>query len=741
MENKHINTVTKMVPVLDMTCASCASSVQSMLSSQEGVDNVHVNFANNTASITFERNITDLPKLKAVIQSIGYDLMIDETEEATEKLEEVLQQKTTQLRNKTIGAAIFCIPLLLLSMSPSLMDWKYSNYFQFVFTTPFLFYFGKQFFTDAWKQVQHKNANMNTLVAVSTGVAYVYSTVVTFFPHLLFHGDGHMHVYFESVGVVITFILLGKLLEEKAKRSTSGAIQKLMGLQPKQVTVLLDNNQEAVKNIADIHIGDAILAKPGEKIAVDGIVFSGESYVDESMLTGEPIAVRKVQGEKVFAGTINQKGSFTYKAEKIGESTFLAQIIKTVQEAQGSKAPIQKLVDKIAGIFVPIVIVAAIIAFVSWMIWGGNTAFSHGIMAFVTVLIIACPCALGLATPTAIMVGMGKGAENGILIKDADALDKAHLINTIVLDKTGTITEGKPTVNNITWQETPTQEWKDILYSLEKKSEHPLANAITQFLEKDAKVNTEMHIESVTGKGVHANYKGITYYIGSKNFMQDILKNSNTTIKNNNVSHTGTEVFFFDSNKVLATILIQDKIKSNAKEVIATLAKLHIETHLLTGDSEKTARAVAQETGITHYNAEVMPQDKNEYIKALQAKGKIVGMVGDGINDSAALAQADIGIAMGLGSDIAIEAAPVTITNSNLEKLPQLIRLSRLTSNRIKQNLFWAFIYNVIGIPIAAGVLYPINGFLLDPMIAGACMALSSVSVISNSLLLKLKHI
>lgn len=730
------NQITKTVPVLDMTCASCAASVESMLSNQPGVDKVAVNFANNTANITFEKDTTSLSKLKEVVQSIGYDLMIDESENATEKLEETIQYKTTLLKKKTIGAAFFCIPLLLLSMVPQWMDWQYSNYAQFVLTTPFLFYFGSQFFTDAWTQTLHKSANMNTLVAVSTGVAYLFSTVVTFFPDWMAHGSSHAHVYFESVGVVITFILLGRLLEEKAKKNTSSAIQKLMGLQPKQVTVILDN-QETIKDIAAIQPGDIILAKPGEKIAVDGTLIAGESYVDESMLTGEPIAIHKKENTKVFAGTINQKGSFTYKAEKIGESTFLAQIIKTVQEAQGSKAPIQKLVDKIAGIFVPIVIIAALVAFACWMFLGKDMALTHAVIAFVTVLIIACPCALGLATPTAIMVGMGKGAENGILIKDADALDKAHLVNTIVLDKTGTITEGKPTVHSIEWQVDPTQELKGILFSLEKKSEHPLANAITDFLKNDANIISDIHIESITGKGIQAQYKQTTYYIGSRNFVKEIVGD---IVKNENMQ-TATEVFFFNAQKVLATITIQDKIKPNAKDVIAKLGQLGIEIHLLTGDGEKTAQYVANEMGIGNYKAEVLPNDKNQYIKALQQQGKIVGMVGDGINDSAALAQADIGIAMGLGSDIAMDAAPVTITNSNLEKLVQLINLSRLTSKTIKQNLFWAFVYNVIGIPVAAGILYPINGFLLNPMIAGACMALSSVSVISNSLLLKFKKI
>ncbi|PZP46959.1 MAG: cadmium-translocating P-type ATPase [Pseudopedobacter saltans] len=731
------NLQTRNIPVLDMSCASCATSVETMLSSQAGVDNATVNFANSTANITFDKSITNLTKLKESIQSIGYDLMIDDSDDASEKLEETIKQKNDELKRKTIGAAVFCIPLLLLSMVPGLMAWQYSNYLQFILATPFLFYFGNQFFVDAWKQAKHKSSNMNTLVAVSTGVAYLFSMVVTFFPKIIF-GDSiqHAHVYFESVGVVITFILLGRYLEEKAKKNTSSALQKLIGLQPKEVTVLGMNGQENITKISDIHIGDIILAKPGEKIAVDGIVDSGESYVDESMLTGEPVAVHKLNNSKVFAGTINQKGSFTYTAKTIGESTFLSQIIKTVQEAQGSKAPIQKLVDKIAGIFVPIVIGIAILTFTCWMILGKEMVFMHAIMSFVTVLIIACPCALGLATPTAIMVGMGKGAENGILVKDAESLDKAHLLNALVLDKTGTITEGKPTVNNVTWTEPSTQDLVNILFSLEKKSEHPLANAITDYFKENAETIPQIHIESSTGKGIKTIYNNESYYVGSRNFVREII--GNIDLQEDNLA---TTVYFFNTTKIIATIFIHDKIKNNVKEVIANLKNKHITTYLLTGDNANTAKAVAEAVSIPNYKAEVLPKDKNEFIKQLQSEGRIVGMVGDGINDSAALAQADVGIAMGLGSDIAIESATVTIINSNLEKIPQLIRLSRLTSTTIKQNLFWAFIYNLIGIPIAAGILYPINGFLLNPMIAGACMALSSVSVISNSLLLKFKKI
>ena len=739
MLSSHNNTSirTTTIPVLDMSCASCAASVESLLSNQAGVDNAVVNFANNTVTLTFDPTKNTLPALKKAVQSIGYDLMIDDTEKAKENLKHKIEQQHNELKKKTIGAAILCIPLLLLSMIPVWMNWEYSNYIQFVLATLIIFFFGQHFFIDGWKQAKHKTANMNTLVAVSTGVAYLYSTFITFFPKdLLDKYSLHKHVYFESVGVIIAFILLGKLLEEKAKKNTSLALEKLIQLQPQDVAVLSNNGNVVVKKIAEISIGDIIVAKPGEKIAVDGIVVSGESYVDESMLTGEPIAVHKFQEQKVFAGTINQKGSLNYKAVKIGNDTYLAQIIKTVEEAQGSKAPIQQKVDKIAKIFVPTVISIAFISFILWLILGKEMAFNHAVMAFVTVMIIACPCALGLATPTAIMVSMGKAAQKGILIKDAEVLEKTHLINTIVLDKTGTITQGKPTVKEISWKTTPTSKLQDILYSIESKSEHPLATAIVNHLEKNAKTLSDLSIETTTGKGIQAKVENQNYFIGSIRYAKDILDKK---VENESTDEATTIVYFFNNEDILAIIKLQDQIKENAKNIIEALKKLNITPYLLSGDSNNITKIVAQEVGIPHYKAEVLPNEKKDFIEKLQNNGNIVAMVGDGINDSTALAQSDVGIAMGMGSDMAKEIASVTIAHSNLEKIPQLIRLSRLTSQTIKQNLFWAFIYNVIGIPIAAGILYPVNGFLLNPMIAGACMALSSVSVIGNSLLLKLK--
>jgi Cu2+-exporting ATPase len=532
---------------------------------------------------------------------------------------------------------------------------------------------------------------------------------------------------------------LGKLLEEKAKASTSSAIKKLMGLQPNIVTVVHHGGHMMEIPIEQVKVSDVLLVKPGHKIPVDGIVQNGESYVDESMISGEPIPVLKNKGVKVFAGTINQKGSFQFKAEKVGGDTLLAHIIKMVQEAQGSKAPVQKLVDKIAGIFVPIVISIAILSFVAWIILGGDNGLTQGLLALVTVLVIACPCALGLATPTAIMVGVGKGAEHGILIKDAEALELSHKVNAIVLDKTGTITEGKPQVTDILWiDETP--ENKNILFNLEQASEHPLAEAITAYYKKESQQISLSNIESVTGAGIIAQLNGEKYFAGTAKLLEQnqiVADERSAKWSNEKRGEAKTVIFFANSKKVLSAIAIADKIKESSKAAITQLKNLSIDVYMFTGDNQQTATAIAKEVGIENFKAEALPQDKYDFVKSLQEKGKIVAMVGDGINDSQALAQADVSVAMGKGSDIAMDVAKMTLISSDLSRIPSALRLSRKTVRTIKQNLFWAFIYNLIGIPIAAGLLYPINGFLLNPMIAGAAMALSSVSVVTNSLRLK----
>jgi Cu2+-exporting ATPase len=588
---------------------------------------------------------------------------------------------------------------------------------------------------------------MDTLVALSTGIAYGFSVFNTLFQEFWTSKGLEAHVYFEAAGVIVAFLLVGKYLEERAKAGTSTAIKKLMGLQPKSVVKLLENGEEAVVLISEVVKGDRLRVKPGEKVPVDGEVMAGTSFVDESLISGEPIPVEKANGAKVLAGTVNQTGSFEMIAEKVGGATVLAQIIQMVQAAQGSKAPVQKLVDKVAGIFVPVVMAIAVLSLLAWTILGGDHAFTHGLLALVTVLVIACPCALGLATPTAIMVGVGKAAENGILVKDAEGLELAHKVNAIVLDKTGTITEGKPEVTNLKWVDGISDQAlaMQLLYEMETRSEHPLAMAVTAHLK--GKVNENLSLsefESITGKGAKASAMGQTWYVGNAALMQSSgitiapeLEAQQAAWEN----EANTVILFADSKSVLAIIAIADKIKPTSMAAIQQLQVLGIEVYMLTGDNEKTAAAVAAQVGIQHYRGQTLPNDKAEFVKQLQAAGKVVAMVGDGINDSQALAQADVSIAMGKGSDIAIDVAKMTILSSDLLKLPQAIALSGKTVRTIRQNLFWAFVYNIIGIPIAAGVLYPFTGFLLNPMIAGAAMALSSVSVVTNSLRLKWQKI
>jgi Cu2+-exporting ATPase len=735
-----VTTVKKNFPVLNMTCASCAISAQTILESTRGVTGVSVNYANNIASVEYIPTITDPKELQKAMRSIGYDLMIDETESAHDTLEELHSQKFRKLKLKTFGAILLSLPVVAIGMF--FMHIPYANYIMWAFSTPVVVWLGKDFFINAWKQAKHRSANMDTLVALSTGIAYLFSVFNTLFMEV-WHSKGlHAHVYFEAASVVIAFILLGKLLEEKAKGNTSSALKKLIGLQPKTVTILNANGESEEIPIVKVNIGDTIIVKPGEKIAVDGKVISGKSFVDESMLSGEPLAVEKSEGSEVFAGTINQKGSFHFKTEKVGDATMLGQIIKMVQDAQGSKAPVQKLVDKIAGIFVPVVLGISILTLILWVTLGGENGWTQGVLSLVTVLVIACPCALGLATPTAIMVGVGKGAENGILIKDAESLELGRKVNAVVLDKTGTITEGKPKVTGIQWLNN-NDALKSVLYNIEKQSEHPLAESVVKHLTQSETLLVH-HFESITGFGAKAEVNGKTYFVGNK----ALLDQNNITIAkellvtaNVWLSEAKTVIFFADNQQGHAVIAISDEIKETSVEAIRQLKKSGIEVYMLTGDNAQTAKAIAEKTGIDHYKAEVLPADKSAFVKQLQAQGKVVAMVGDGINDSNALTQADVSIAMGKGSDIAMDVARMVIISSDLTKIPIAFQLSKQTVSAIKQNLFWAFIYNVIGIPIAAGVLYPVNGFLLNPMIAGAAMTLSSLSVVSNSLLLKFRKL
>ena len=743
------NIVQETFPVLGMSCASCAARIEKTLNRQSGVKIAAVNYASATATVEYDPKNCSSEALQQAVQAAGYDLLINRDGNTLEEAEEAHNKKFTTLKLRTVWAVILSLPVVIIGMF--FMDMPYANPIMWTLSTPIVFWLGRGFFSSAWKQLRHGSANMDTLVAISTGTAYLFSLFNMLFPDFWQSRGIHPHVYFEAASVIIAFILLGRLLEEKAKGNTSTAIKKLMGLQPKTVTVV--GNEERIVPIEQIRPGDIILVKPGERIAVDGIVTEGSSYVDESMLSGEPVAVSKQKDAKVFAGTINQKGSFRFRAEKVGTDTLLAKIIHMVQDAQGSKAPVQQLVDKIAGIFVPTIIGIAVLAFIVWMMLDGTGGFTHGLLAFVTVVIIACPCALGLATPTAIMVGIGKGAERGILIKDAESLEIAKKVNTVVLDKTGTVTEGKPVVSKLVWN-TPTTTpnpsisskdvLPDIFYSLEKLSEHPLADAVVNHLKESASIDDIQDFETITGKGVKGRTQGRIYFVGNLKLLEENRIAISRSLREEATRLTAkaqTVIWFADEENALAIAGITDRIKETSIRAVDELRATGIEVHMLTGDNETTAREIARKAGIAHYQASVLPQDKAAFISRLQAEGRKVAMVGDGINDSAALAQADLSIAMGGGSDIAMDVAKMTIISSDLTKIPEALQLSRLTVRTIRQNLFWAFIYNIIGVPIAAGILYPINGFLLNPMIAGAAMAFSSVSVVSNSLLLKRKKI
>ena len=722
-----------------MSCASCAARVNKTLNGQPGVQEASVNYASATAQVVYEAEEGSPLVLKAAVQNAGEDLLVEVESDASDIAEKEHEARYERLKQRTVGAIVLVIPIMVLSMVFMHIGWV--NYVVWLLSTPVVFVLGRGFFVSAWKQLKHGACNMDTLVALSTGIAYVFSVFNLFFPHFWLKRGIEPHVYFEASSVIIAFILLGRLLEERAKRNTSAAIRKLIGLQPKTVTIWTPEG-ERILPIADIRQGDMVVVKPGERIAVDGVVSEGQSYVDESMLSGEPVAVRKQKGEKVFAGTINQKGAFRFVADKIGQDTLLAQIIRMVQDAQGSKAPVQKLVDKIAGVFVPVIISIALAALIAWIVLAPEEGFTHGMLALVTVLIIACPCALGLATPTAIMVGIGKGAENGILIRNAESLEVARKVDAVVLDKTGTLTEGHPQVTDAVWLEDESR-LKSILFSMEKMSEHPLAEAVVKFL-KNTMTFEVKRFGVLEGRGVEGFVDDKRYYVGNLTLLKEKGIQIEASLQANAekwIAEAKTVIALADTSKALGMFAITDSLKPTSIQAMEELHKQGIEVWMLTGDQPEVARVVAEQVGIGHYRAGMLPQEKATFIKELQTKGKKVAMVGDGINDSAALAQADLSIAMGQGSDIAMDAAMVTILSSDLLKIPEMIRLSQLTVRTIRQNLFWAFFYNLIGVPIAAGVLYPINGFLLNPMIGGAAMAFSSVSVVTNSLRLRRKPI
>ena len=726
-------------PVLGMSCASCAARVDKTLNDLPGVYQATVNYATAVAQVEYNPEVCSDAILQSAVQDAGYDLLIDTGEDVADKAEEIRLTRYRKIKRRTVAALLLSLPIMVISMF--FEDISSLKYALWILATPVVFGLGREFYINAWRQLKHGTSNMDTLVAVSTGIAYTFSVFNLLFPDFWLSRGIEPHIYFEAASVIIAFILLGRLLEERAKQNTSTAIKKLIGLQPKTVTIIVDSDERTVP-ITAVQKGDTILVKPGERIAVDGIVVTGESYVDESMLNGEPVPMHKQSGEKVFAGTINQKGTFRFVADKIGSDTMLAQIIRMVQDAQGSKAPVQKLVDKIARFFVPAIISISIIAFVAWIFLAPTNGFTNGLLAMVTVLIIACPCALGLATPTAIMVGIGKGAEKGILIKDAQSLEIAQKIDTIILDKTGTITAGHPIVVESLW-ENGFEHSRKILYSLEKLSEHPLSDAVVNTLQNEKEISIDK-FENVPGKGVKGVVGSQTYYAGNLSLLNDnyiAIASHLQELANKWTQEAKTLVWFADSTQAIAAIALTDEIKQTSAQAISQLQKMGVEVYMLTGDNAISAQAISRKVGINHYKAGVLPNEKAQFIKELQANGKKVGMVGDGINDSAALAQADLSIAMGQGSDIAVDTAMAIILSSDLLKIPETIRLSQLTIKTIYQNLFWAFIYNLIGIPIAAGIFYSVNGFLLNPMWASAAMAFSSVSVVLNSLRLKRKRI
>lgn len=766
--------IEKTYPVKGMSCASCSAHVGKALRSVEGVVEVNVNLPMNRATVKFDDAACTAQQLQQSVERMGFELIIDQTDDEETHIfadEEVASEKNSanelnqttpntsnkkstskkcvvnhnealkQMQRNAWGALAIAIPLLVLGIIPHLFaGQEVASCFLAAFS---LWKYGRLFYTPAWKLLKHGTSNMDTLVALSISVSFIYSFCNLFFPQWFISHGMQPHLYFDSVGVITAFILLGRMLEARAKHRTTNSIRKLMQLQPKQVVCVFPNGKEVTKHVNDVKTGDVLLARPGDRIAVDGEVITGASNVDESSLSGEPIPVEKNIGDKVMAGTINKNGTLHYRAKKRATNTLLAQIVRMVQEAQGSKVPVQALVDRIAAVFVPTIIGISLITLIAWILLDSANGLTHGLIAMVSVLVIACPCSLGLATPTAIIVGIGRGASSGILIKDATCLEVAEKINAVVLDKTGTITVGHPEVKAAWFESDSESKWRNILLSLERQSEHPLAEAVCTFLKNETTCKVE-NFTALAGNGVSGCIDGCTYYVGSLKWMQE--KNIPLTATQhqfaNNYTHQACSlVALTDGTKILALLALTDEVKSTSATAIKQLKALGIETYMLTGDNAQTAAVVASEVGIDHYVAHTLPADKANFVKQLQAEGKKVAMVGDGINDSAALAVADLSIAMGRGSDIAIDTAMLTLLTSDLLRLPQAIRLSARTVRTIRQNLFWAFFYNVVSVPIAAGVLYPICGFMLSPMIAGAAMALSSVSVVTNSLRSGLKRI
>ncbi len=722
-------------PVLEMSCAVCAARVEKIIAAQAGVEKAVVNFAAATVTVTYDDSLTSPEMLQRAVRQGGYDLVVEDGRSGTDEAEECRRKSYHRLQRRAGWAVVLAVPLIVAGMF--FMHRSWSGVVTCLLATPIVFGLGRDFFTGAWKQLRHRSANMDTLVAISTGTAYFFSLFNLLFPDFWRSRGLEPHVYFEASGVVVAFILLGRMLEERAKAGTSSAIRRLMGFRPKTVTLIDEDDREQVVPIEQIRPGCLVLVRPGERVAVDGVVVGGHSYVDESMLSGEAIAVEKKPGEKVFAGTINQKGSFRFRAQEVGTGTVLSQIIRLVQEAQGSKAPVQRLVDRVAAVFVPVILSVAVLTFIIWINLSPDHGFTYGLLAAVTVMVIACPCALGLATPTAIMVGIGKGADMGILVKNAESLEMARKIDTVVLDKTGTITEGRPCVTDTVVANGGVLP-AEALCSLEKLSEHPLAEAITAHLRCQT-MDVE-NFESLSGRGVRGSIGGKLYMAGNLRLLrengvdvgEELIERAQAFAR-----EAKTMVWFADEKRAIALLAVSDRVKETSATAVARLKEMGLDVCMLTGDNAATAAAIARQTGIDLYEAEMLPAGKADFIKKLQADGKKVAMAGDGINDSAALAQADLGFAMGQGSDVAMDVAQITIMSSDPIRIADAIRLSAKTVRTIRQNLFWAFIYNIVSVPVAAGILYPLGGFLLNPMIAGAAMAMSSVSVVANSLRLK----
>lgn len=725
--------IKKNYPVKGMGCAACVARVQGALRSKKGVISANVNLASNTAQIEFDPLVVTADGLKKAVQDAGYDLMTDEGSDSDDESDRLRLEYYQNLKRDTTFSIILAALIMLLGMG--FPDFPLKGYLLWLLATPAVIWCGRRFFAVAWKQMLHFNANMDTLVALSISISYLFSVFNLLFPQIWTSKGLSANLYFESSSMIVAFILIGRLLEERAKNSTTASIRALVGLQPKTVTVLRD--KERVIQISEVVEGDTVIVKPGERVAVDGTVSIGGSYVDESMLSGEPMAVKKSEGSRVYAGTINQKGSFHIHTEKVGKDTMLSAIINMVRDAQGSKAPIQDIVDKVAAVFVPVIMVIAVVSCASWMIFSPADGVTHGFLALVTVLVIACPCSLGLATPTAIIAGIGNGASKGILIKDAQSLQVAGKINAVVLDKTGTLTNGHPVVVRDLWTDNSKVAW---LASMEKKSEHPLAGAISEYYKAQESVEVA-DFESISGQGIKGSVDGIQCYAGNRSLMESIGLSDDVLASHANEWERGgdTVIRFASKGHIVGIVAISDEVKDTSLAAVKEMHSKGIDVYMLTGDNKNTASIIASKVGIAPENviAEVLPQDKANAIKALQSKGLRVAMAGDGINDSAALAQADLSIAMGKGSDIAIDSSMATIVSSDLGKVPQLIVLSHRTVKIINENLFWAFIYNILAVPIAAGVFYPVNGFLLNPMIAAACMAMSSVCVVTNSLRLR----